>query len=184
MKNFILERNRSALLIIDIQDTMLAAIPNRDSMLKNSRILLKAGLAYQLPLFASEHYPKGLGETNPSLQACWGDRLSFKLNKTAFNGCQAEMLEALKSSGRKQIIVAGAETHICVMQTVRQLLGEGFEVFIASDAVGSRSEDNRKNGLDLMSEMGAVISNTEAILFDLIGDAKDPQFKALQQLIK
>lgn len=181
---YTLQREAAALLVIDEQDRLLKAIRQEDTLRKNTSVLLEAAKAYHLPAFYSEQYPKGLGSTNPAILKGLEELSAFRIEKTAYNAASAEMLAALQASGRRQIVVMGAESHICVFQTVRSLLGQGFSVFVPADAVSSRTVDNWQIGLSLMREMGAVISSTEALLFDLIQDARDPYFKPLQALIK
>src|SRR5690606_37736710 len=104
--------------------------------------------------------------------------------KITFSGLTPEVAQALEQTNRKKIIVTGIETHVCVYQTVRDLLKEGYQVFVAEDGVCSRSKANWRNGLSLMAAMGAVITNTETVFFDLMKQAGTPLFKELSKLIK
>ena len=135
-----------------------------------------------IPIIITEQYPKGLGETVSKLDVNIEEIEKFE--KNTFSGCIEEVIGYLKSKGRKKIIITGMETHVCVFQSVRDLIKEGYYVFVAADAVCSRTEENYKNGLDMMKDMGAVISNTETILFDMLKESGTPQFKALSKLIK
>ncbi|MDP4161146.1 MAG: isochorismatase family protein, partial [Bacillota bacterium] len=110
------------------------------------------------------------------------DSLTFE--KVTFSGCINEVSTALKGLGRKKIIITGMETHVCVFQTVRDLLTQGYQVFVVGDAVCSRTKGNYLNGLSLMSSMGAVVTNTETVFFDLMKQAGTPLFRELSKLIK
>jgi len=180
---FTLNADQALIMVIDIQERLVSAMPTADKLVRNTATLLHMAQAYRLPVAVSEQYPKGLGRTVEPLSLLL-DEAFFRIEKTAYNAASPEFLSALSASGRRQILLAGIETHICVFQTARTLLDNGYDVFIPLDAVGSRSRTNWKNGLELLSAMGAVITNTETVLFDLMKDAKDPHFKALQALIK
>lgn len=175
----ILNQNDSILMIIDVQEKLLNAVFNPEKLKKNAEILAKSASVLGLPVIVTEQYPKGLGATISSIK---GDKY---FEKTSFNALTDEnLLEELKQSGRKQIIVFGIETHICVHQTVAGLIENGFEVTVASDACGSRLEEHYKAGLDCMKTNGAQIKPTEMILFELLKGAKHPNFKEIQALIK
>lgn len=182
MKNFKLNREDVVFTFIDIQDKLLKAMYNKDEIVKNSTVLAKLASTIGAEAIYTVQYPKGLGFTNEEVKASLKDKKEF--DKLTFNSYgDEEIKEEFDRLGKKQVVLCGMETHICVFQTVRALLEAGFEVFIAADAVGSRSEENSKNGMELLREMGAVISNTETILFDLAGIAGTDEFKTLQKLI-
>ena len=184
IQNFHLRREDSAILVIDLQDKLLTAIHDEETIRRNTSVLLEAAKTYGLSAFYSEQYPKGLGATNALILDQLQKLDAFGIEKTAYSALSPEMGDALKKSGRGQIVVAGAETHVCVFQTVRALLQAGYSVYVPVDAVSSRTEQNRTIGLDLMEKMGAMLTSTETVLFDLIGDAGDVHFKSLQALIK
>jgi nicotinamidase-related amidase len=181
-----LDRSTSALLVIDVQERLGAAMdPQRfQQTLKNTEILVESAKTLGLPIFVTEQYPKGLGPTVPSLkQALPPEQLATA--KTAFSCLGVpEVVQQLKASGRTQIIIAGMETHVCVFQTVRDLVGEGYLPFVARDAVLSRSSENHDTGLALMREAGATVTSTESVVFDLLGAAGSPEFKKLSPLVK
>lgn len=182
MKNFHLNREDVVFTFIDIQDKLLKAMYNKDQIVKNSTVLAKVASTIGAEAIYTVQYPKGLGFTNEEVKAPLKDKKEF--GKLTFNSYgDEEIKKKFDSLGKKQVVLCGMETHICVFQTVRALLEAGFEVFVAADALGSRSEENSKNGMELLREMGAVISNTETILFDLAGIAGTDEFKTLQKLI-
>lgn len=184
MKNFKVQRDSALIFVVDIQGRLMPAMADPKGVVKNTSTLLHAAKAYALPAVYSEQYPKGLGPTEEEVLKLLEELDAFRLEKTQYNATLPEMMEAIKKTGRKQIILTGTETHVCVYQTVRSLLEAGYELFVPYDAVGSRSEKNRDNALEQFREMGAVVTNTETLLFDLMKDAKDPHFKELQQYIK
>lgn len=182
MKNFHLNREDVVFTFIDIQDKLLKAMYNKDEIVKNSTVLAKVASIIGAEAIYTVQYPKGLGFTNEKVKAPLKDKKEF--GKLTFNSYgDEEIKKEFDRLAKKQVVLCGMETHICVFQTVRALLEAGYEVFIAEDAMGSRNEKNSKNGMKLLSEMGAVISNTETILFDLAGIAGTDEFKTLQKLI-
>jgi len=178
----VLNRDEAVLLIIDIQEKLVPAMKQGEQVIKNAYTLIATAQKLGIPIIATEQYPKGLGRTVPNLVNHLDPGSVFE--KISFTGCIPDVLRSIKTLGRKKIIITGMETHVCVFQTVRDLLKEDYEAFIASDAVCSRTEANYLNGLSLMSSMGAVITNTETIFFDLLKRAGTPEFKELSRLVK
>ena len=179
-----LTENNTLFLIIDIQEKLLNAVFNKELVEKKSKILAKSLSILEIPTIITEQYPQGLGETISSIKENMGDNASFYI-KTNFNALNDEKLfEELKQAGRKNIIVMGIETHICVYQTVVALLQHGFDVTVISDACGSRSPEEYHGGLLTMKEYGAKIKSTEMVLFEILKTARHPKFKEIQALIK
>lgn len=181
MKNFKLERDNTIFLFIDIQDRLLKAIHNRDELLERANIMAKMADIMNIESIVTVQYPKGLGHTNADLLEILK---TDEIAKTEFS-CMLNQnfRDKINSSHKKQIVVVGSETHICVMLTARDLLADGYQVYVAADAVGSRDKFNHKNGLDQMDQMGAVITNVESIMFDLNSISGTDEFKAVQKLI-
>lgn len=182
MKKFTLNREDTALVIIDIQERLAAAMRDRERTIANNKILLSAAETLGLPVIATEQYPKGLGRTVPELLGRIDERNVFA--KTSFNACFGDIARAVKDTGRTSVLVTGMETHVCVFQTVRALVEGGYSVHVARDAVASRTKENYENGLALMQALGAVITNTETAVFDLLKEAGTPEFKTMSALIK
>lgn len=182
MKNFRLEKDKALFLFIDIQDSLLKSSFNKEQILKNSKILSKMAEIMEMQSLITLQYPKGLGQMNEEVKEPIKD--AKEIAKTTFS-CMLndEFVEELKKSNKKQIIISGIEAHICVMLTARDLVEAGYEVFIAADAVGSRSEFNYENALNQLNEMGCVVTNVESIMFDLNSVSGTPTFKAVQKLI-
>lgn len=182
MKKFFLDSKNTALFFIDVQEKLAPAIFEFSTLKKPLNTLLTTAKAFKLPIYVTEQYPKGLGEILKEFKILLKDAKFWE--KTSFTALLPEVLEQIKSDGVEKLIVCGIETHVCVYQTVRDLVKEGFTVYLASDAVGSRSIDNKKNALKLMSDMGAIISNSETIAYDLLKDSKDKKFKEISQVLK
>ena len=171
----LLSRDRAALVVVDVQEAFrpyeaFAAVAD------SARKLLQAARILDLPSVVSEQYPKGLGHTAPEV----GVEGELLLEKTVFSAARADRFDL---SGREQAIVCGIETHVCVSQTVHDLLEKGLEVHVPADAVGSRHRVDYERGLERMERAGAVVTTVEAALFELLGRAGTPEFKAVQQLI-
>ena len=176
-----LTKETTCLFLVDLQERLMAAMEKRDTVLKNAGILLTGGQALLLPLIVTEQYPKGLGHIVSELPLP-EDAPIF--DKTAFIAWNQPVEAALAATGCKQILLFGSETHICVLQTVRDLLSAGYEVFVVSDACCSRTEQNHQIGLNYMQAIGAHIVSTEMALFDLLKAAGSPEFKLISGLIK
>ncbi len=179
------EVQQSRLLIIDEQARLLAAMPEkpRTQLLKNSAILLQAAQTLAVPVVRSEQYPRGLGNTDQAIEALLPAD-SLKIEKTVFScGGVAEVAEISHQQVQPQWVLAGVETHVCVLQTALQLQAAGQQVFVVSDACCSRQKQHHKNALQRLSHAGVVISNTESVLFEWLRDARHPAFKELSKLI-
>lgn len=178
-----LDTKNSILLVIDIQERLVAAL-DKDVIVNRVGKLVDAANILDVPVIASEQYPKGLGHTVPVIGQKFNDS-TYVIEKTSFSLLREEgFLEKLKSYGRKQIVICGIETHICVHQTAEELIKEGFEVVVAKDACASRSKYEFKQGIEAMQCNGAKISCVEIILFEWLRGAKHPKFKEVQALIK
>lgn len=182
MDKFTLIQEESALIVIDIQERLVAAMSNAQEVIQNTNTLLSVANKLGIPTIITEQYPKGLGKTVPEIQ-CNINEVSV-YEKVTFSGCTDEVINTLKQSEKKKIIITGMETHVCVFQTVRDLLSHGYQVFVVGDAVCSRTKENSLNSLSQMSAMGAVVSNTETVLFDLLKMAGTQSFRELSKLVK
>jgi nicotinamidase-related amidase len=171
----LLQRDRAALIVVDVQEGFrpYAAF---EGVARASAKLLEAARILGIPALVSEQYPKGLGHTAPEL----GVGEEPRIEKTVFSAVRADGFDL---NGRGQAIVCGIETHVCVSQTVHDLLAQGVEVHVPADAVGSRHGIDYERGLERMERAGAVVSTVEAALFELLERAGTPEFKAVQKLI-
>ncbi|WIV12642.1 isochorismatase family protein [Proteiniborus sp. MB09-C3] len=182
MDKFTLRQDEAVLMIIDIQERLVPAMKHGKKVIDNTNILINIAQKLNIPIIGTEQYPKGLGKTVPEISDNINTELFYE--KVSFSGYIEEIKLALNDIGRKKVIITGMETHVCVFQTVRDLLDNGYYVFVAEDGVCSRTKENYLNGLLLMDKMGATIVNTETILFDLLKAAGTPVFKELSKLIK
>ena len=174
-----LDAGRSTLLIIDFQTRLMPAIDRGADAILNAQRLLKGAELLDVPARFTEQYPKGLGPTVESL----GPQADRVFVKTTFDATRtAGFLDLLPAD--HALILAGCETHICVLQTALGLTAAGRRVFVVADAVGSRTEDNKQFGLQRMAQNGAHIVTTEMVLFEWLGDATHPQFKSVSALIR
>ena len=171
----------SFLMIIDIQERLIKAVYQPQTLQHKAEILVKSADLLNIPVIFTEQYPQGLGATLSSLTTT----PSHTLAKTHFSALkEPEIKNAVLNYHKKQVIICGIETHICVCQTVQDLLQNGFEVYVVADASGSRHEFEHQTALTLLAQEGAHIVSAEMVVFDWLESSKNPQFKAVQSLIK
>jgi nicotinamidase-related amidase len=179
-----LRPERTALVVVDLQEKLLPAIADHERVLRNSVLLLRLAEVLALPVVLTTQYQRGLGPTVPEVTQAAGGTVPF--DKVTF-GCfgSPEFLARLAAlGGRDQLLVAGIESHICVAQTVVGALEKGYTVHVASDAVGSRSQENRAVGLGRMEKAGALVSSTEMAIYELLGTSDAAAFKKMLPLLK
>lgn len=179
---FTLQREEAILLVIDIQERLMPVMEYGEQVINKTNILITVAKRLGIPVMFTEQYPKGLGRTVPEVAG--NLQGAAYVEKITFSACTPELMEGLAKAGKSKVIVTGMETHVCVFQTVRGLLESGYQVFLPGDAVCSRAKANWRNGLALMQAMGAVITNTETVFFDLMKQAGTPEFRELSKLIK
>lgn len=180
-------RDHSQLLVIDVQEKLLPAVANASRVEAMCVRLLRIARRLGAPITISEQYPKGIGPTVATVRAEAGGETVF-LEKTHFS-CFGDSalrgrLTGLQAEGRHQIVLAGIEAHVCVAQTALDLTNRGFDVFVAADAVSSRSDESRALALVRLREAGARIVDSEMVMFEWLERSGTPEFKELQQLIK
>jgi nicotinamidase-related amidase len=171
----LLARDRAALVVVDVQDAF-RPYESFAGVAENCAKLLRGARILEVPRLVSEQYPKGLGHTAPEV----GLEDEQPIEKSVFSLARAEGFDL---AGRDQAIVCGIETHVCVSQTVHDLLEKGVEVHVPADAVGSRHALDYERGLERLERAGAVVSTVESVLFELLERAGTPEFKAVQKLI-
>jgi nicotinamidase-related amidase len=177
----LMNRDDAALLVVDMQAKLLPLIAGHERVTWNIGRLIDGAKILGVPVAATEQYPKGLGPTTPELAA----RLENIPAKTAFSSGECgEIFTAWRDQGRWKILVCGIETHVCVSQTVHDLLGEGFRVYVVADAVAARGQFDQEIALRRMDSAGATLTTTEAALFEWCGRAGTPEFKQISQLVK
>ena len=184
-QRFFLDAADSVLVVIDVQERLCKAMDEQvlARLTANAGILLESAAELQVPVLATEQYVKGLGETVPELKEKMAG--APRLEKMTFSCCGcSDFVEQVRATGRRQIIVTGMETHVCVLQTVIELLDAGYVVHLVQDAVMSRSEQNRQAALGMMQQAGAVITCTESVLFQWLKAAGTDPFRKLSKLVK
>lgn len=178
-----LDKENSLLLIIDVQEKLVNAL-DKQIVVTRAATLAKAAKILDVPVIATQQYPQGLGLTVEAVSQNFTPETKI-IDKTTFSAVKAEgFLDILKSFNKKQIVICGIETHVCVHQTVADLISEGFEVYVVKDACASRNKYEFKQGIERMQSNGAKITCLEIVLFEWLRDAKNPNFKEVQALIK
>lgn len=178
-----LDKNESLLLLIDVQERLVAAL-DKDVVVKRVAVLTEAAKIMEIPVLVTEQYPKGLGATVSAVKSRFPADTKI-VEKIAFSALKEKgFLDILKSYGKKQIVLCGIETHVCVHQTCADLISEGFDVYVAKDACASRGKYEFKQGIERMQENGAKVTCVEIVLFEWLRTAQNPCFREVQALIK
>ena len=174
-----LDRNRTTLTVIDVQEAFRNAVPTFDEVVRGTAALIRGARAVGVPIIVTEQYPKGLGHTVVEVADQLPDGVE-PIEKVCFSAPEAEGFDL---RGRDQALVCGIEAHVCVNQTVLDLLAEGVEVHVALDAVSSRFTESKEVGIEKARRAGAVITNVETALFELVGRAGTDEFKEIQRVV-
>ena len=177
-----LDRSTACVLAVDVQERLVPVMWNFAPVEKYCRAMILAARELGMPVLATEQYPKGLGNTLASVREALPAPPLVKMHFSC--GADPAFAQALAATGRKQVIVVGIETHVCVFQTVRDLLGLGYEVHVCADAVTSRFDEHRRVALEQMRGLGAVITSAETAIFDLLHLAGTPEFKRVSALVR
>ena len=172
----------TALIVIDIQVALTRVMHEKDRLVDNARRLIEGANVLGLPVILTEQYPKGLGHTIPEIAELIE---SEPVEKTAFSCCgEKAFVGAAEALGRRQLLLCGIETHVCVYQTARDLVERGYEVEVVADAVSSRAIGNKLIGLDRIKAAGAKLTSVEMALFELLKDASGDAFKQIVKIVK
>lgn len=178
----ILRKQDTLLLAIDCQEKFVCVIDGHSTVIADITRLMQGMTMLGVPILITEQYPKGLGPTSAELIREAGG--VSPIEKMTFSCCGSdEFCSRLKETGRKQIVVTGIEAHVCVLQTVLDLLANGYQVHVPETAVSSRTAANHQNALNRMARAGAIITNVEAVLFELLVEAGTDEFKKVRKLI-
>jgi nicotinamidase-related amidase len=178
-----LSRTNAVLIIIDIQGNLAQAMYDKENLFANNVKLIQGFKAFNLPIIFTEQIPQKLGKTLPVISqeldgiepiaketfSCWDDR---------------NFIKQLKGLSRRHIVLAGIECHVCVYQTALDLISNGYNVHLVTDAVSSRTPENRQVGIDAIKSAGAHLTSTEMVLFELLRTAADPKFKDIFKIVK
>lgn len=183
----LLARDKSQLLIVDVQQKLVGAISGKDKVVEACVRLVRAARLLDVPITISEQYPQGLGPTVDPIREAFANN-SFVLDKVEFSCLKSEALRErlheLRRKGRPQVVVGGIEAHVCVLQTAIDLEAQGFEAFVVADAIGSRDKASVKRAVSRLLKSGADVVDSEMVLFEWLERAGTPEFKEIQALIK
>jgi nicotinamidase-related amidase len=178
--------NDSLLIVIDIQERLSNAMPEKHAsrVIKRTALLMQGAQLLGVPMIASEQYPRGLGSTKTALSQLWGEATQ-PIEKTCFSCCGEDAFtKSVQSSHKRQVILTGMETHVCVLQTAIELQRDGLEVFVVEDAVCSRDKHKHRNALQRLRQADIIVSNSESVLFEWLRDASHEHFKQISGLLK
>jgi len=178
-----LKKENTALVVIDVQGKLAQLMYNREELFANLKRMIKGAKILGLPILWTEQYPQGLGPTDPDIAQLMTDLRP--LVKDTFSCCDDDnFVDALKQLNRRQLLLTGIETHVCIYQTASQLLEQDYQVEVVYDAVSSRTAQNKQLGLERMRAKGAGVVSTEMCLFELLRVARGEQFKAVLNIVK
>jgi nicotinamidase-related amidase len=189
----LLNAKRSIVLIIDLQGKLMEMIERPGLVVAATKRLLTLAEMFEVPVVSTEQYPQGLGSTHPEIRAAFDAIAVSKrlLSKTSFGCCGDPAFERMLREVRpgleaaeRQIVMAGIEAHVCVLQTTLELLRQGSQVYLCWECISSRGEEYRRHALDRMTQAGAVLTNHESVAFEWARDKNHPQFKAMSALLK
>jgi nicotinamidase-related amidase len=171
----------TGLLVIDVQDKLLTRIPSANALVRNIAFLVDAARLVSIPIQATEQYPKGLGPTTAELAR----RLPERPDKVAFSCCAIpSVVDNFRRDARRKLVLAGMETHVCVLGTALDMLALGFQVYVPVDAVASRYSIDHEYGLRRMEKAGAILTTAETCVFEWVGGSSHPQFKQISALVQ
>ena len=179
----LIDKSNTILLIIDVQEKLFKKIINKKKLEKNSGVLIKTFKLLNLPIFITEQYPEGLGKTIKTLSDLFTNEVRFE--KSSFSCAHdAQFKKVLKKQKRKQILLLGIETHVCVLQSAFDLQYEGYIPYVITDAVGSRNMEDHESALTRLITNNINILTTEMVVFELLKNFKHPKFREISKLIK
>lgn len=178
----VLRADTTVLLVVDVQERLLPAIQDGERVIEASRRMAAAAGVLGVPILVTEQYPTGLGPTCAGLKECLAD--AAVVEKTRFSACVPAILDQLADLGRPHVVVVGVETHVCVQQTVLDLLRLGYLPYLCVDAVGSRRALDRETAIERMRRAGAIVTTTESVIFEIVGEAATDQFKQILKIVK
>ncbi len=176
----------SALLVIDIQERLMGSMPDErmERCLHATKTMVELAAEAGATIIYTEQYPDGLGPTDSGLLELLQTHDAGRVEKVAFSACAADEFEPYLINLPGRVVVCGMETHICVYSTVRELLAHNYEVVVPIDGVVSRRDDHRENGLQMMRELGATITNYETVVFDTLKSSKHQAFKKFSKMVR
>ncbi|HFC6351645.1 TPA: isochorismatase family protein [Neisseria elongata] len=174
--------DNTACLIVDIQERLTPALHEAERFTAACTLLIQGLHALGIPMMATEQYPQGLGTTLPEIKSLLPD--TPFVEKTRFSAVLPETEDFIRRHNAQNIVLIGAETHICMLQTALDLRAQGLNVYIPAECAASRNPANKSNGLEQMRAAGVTVGNGESLLFALLRDAKHPAFKTISKLVR
>ena len=194
MKTLQVKKDDAVLVVIDFQEKLLPAMHHAETLEETVVRLVKGCRVMGTDIIVTQQYTKGLGATTPKIHAALTEELfegsvapaTYEpIDKTFFSAMKNEdFVKELKATGKKTVILCGIEAHICTLQTCMDLLDDGYNVFVVSDCVSSRDKENKKQSVKRMVEAGAIGTTYEAVLYEMLGGAKAPEFKMVSKIVK
>lgn len=178
----VIQPDNALLLVVDLQDRLLPAIHDNAAVVEACRRMIEAAKVLEVPMVVTEQYPEGIGRTCQTLLQCLGDVPLY--TKVRFSGCIEPVVEKLAALARPNVIVIGIEAHVCVTQTTLDLLRLGYTPYLCADAVGSRRPHDRDIAIERLRQAGAIVSTTESVTFELMGQAGTETFKRILKIVK
>ena len=176
-------KDRTIALMIDFQERLFPFIHENDNLLRNVPILIRGLRALGISIFVTEQYVKGLGPTVGPIAESLGE--TRRIEKMSFSCCdEPRLMEGIAVTGKENIIIAGIESHVCVLQTVIDLIRNGYHPIVVEDCISSRKENDKKIAIERMRKEGAIITTYESVLFELLRYSGTEQFKTISKLIK
>jgi nicotinamidase-related amidase len=175
--------DNTVLVVIDVQEKLFNVMHRKENLINNLQKLIKGIQVLDIPVIITEQYPQGLGNTLPEIKQIVPE--IEPIAKLSFSCCNDKnFIDKFEATGRKQVLISGIESHVCVYQTAADLVKSGYEVYVVTDTVSSRTQENKEIGLNLMNSMGAILTGTETVLFELLKIASGENFKAISRIIK
>ena len=181
-----LTREHTAVVVVDVQERLFPAMDadHREEVMRNIKVLATSARRLRVPIFVTEQYPKGLGHTLEEVVDALGPGVE-PIEKVAFSSCGVGAFRSgLEAAGARHVVLAGIEAHVCVLMSALDLLAEGYSVHVVADAVTSRTQANWRLAMDYLRQAGAVVTSTETVLFQLLGQADTEDFRELARLVR
>jgi nicotinamidase-related amidase len=172
----------SALLVVDLQEKLIPAMDDAESRLAAAIRMIRAARILRVPTLITEQYPAGLGRTAPAVRDALGDAPAIE--KMCFTACGEPVQQRLRERGAGSVIVIGIEAHVCVQQTVLDLLRQRYRPYVCADAVTSRRPLDRETALGRMRQAGAIITTTESVMYEIMGEAGTETFKQILKIVR
>lgn len=183
MSGGVVRRDDATLVVVDMQSRLADVMPRRDEVVAAALMLARSAAALGMPVLLTRQYPQGLGETVPELREV--QEATAPIDKVTFS-CASEPAfpDRLREIARRQVVLTGMETHICVTQTALALVGEGYEVFVVADATCSRRDVDHMTALERLRDAGVVVCTAESVIYEALGRAGTPEFREVLGFVK